>query len=168
MYVSPVNIKQNYYVPNFKGNKMPQAVLAKQQEVIKELDITTGTSYIANLLRKPENAQHNKFWSQLWHNLKSNMPFADTVEKLELLKTYGISILSYTKEETSKFLQFLKSNPTDKDVFFLQTAIDIARRGQIERIEKGKEHYLFDDFEPVLNYVLSNKDMNYDKKSSQS
>lgn len=157
MYVLPVNIIQNHYVPNFEGNKMPQAVLEKQKEVLKELDISTGTSYVAGLLRKPENAQLNDFLSQLWQNLKSNMPFADTVEKLELLKTYGISILSYTKEETSKFLKFLKSNPTDKDVFFLQTAIDIARRGQIERIENGTPHFLFDDFEPVLNYVLSNK-----------
>lgn len=158
MYVLSINtMKSNYQIAQFKGNTNIKAVLAKKNEVIKELNINTGTSYVAELLRMPHNVKHKVFWNNLWQNLKDNIPFAETVEKLELLKSYGISLLSYTQEEISKFLKFLKSEPTDKDVYFLQTAMNIARKGEEEKLKSGKEHYIFDDFEPVLDYVLSNK-----------
>ena len=158
MYVSLINTsKDNYKTTLFKGNTNTKAILAKKNDVLKELNITSGTSYVAELLRKPHNAEKITFWENLWKNLKLNIPYADTVEKLELLKSYGISLLSYTQEETTKFLKFLKSNPNDKDVYFLQTAMDIARKGEINALKGIKEHYVFDDFEPVLDYLLSDK-----------
>ena len=138
MNVSPIRIK-SYNNVQFKGNTNPKAILEKQADVIKELNIDTGTSYIAGLMRKPQNVEYKPFWVDLWENLKKNIPIADTVEKLELLKSYGISMLSYSKEETSNFFKFLKSNPKDKDVYFLQTAMDIARIGEIEANE-GIKH----------------------------
>ena len=156
MNVSPIRIK-SYNNIQFKGNTNPKAILVKQADVIKELNIDNGTSYIAGLMRKPQNVEYKPFWVDLWENLKKNIPIADTVEKLELLKSYGISMLSYSKEETSNFFKFLKSNPKDKDVYFLQTAMDIARKGEIEANEGIKPHSITQDFMPVLDYVLSNK-----------
>jgi len=156
MNISLISSKNRCTI-QFKANTNPKAVLAKQQEVLEELNISTGNSYVAKLLRERKNAELNEFWDNLWKKLKDNIPFANTVEKLELLKTYGTSILSYTEEEIAKFLKFLKSESTDKDVYFLQTAMDIACRGQIKTIKEGKEHFLFDDFEPTLEYVLSRK-----------
>lgn len=155
MNVSP--IIQNYQNIQFNGNTNPKAILAKQKELIKELNIDTGTSFTAELLRMPQNEKHKDFWNNLFQKLKENIPIADTVEKLELLKSYGTSLLGYTQENISKFLRFLKSKPTDKDVYFLQTAMNIARKGEEEKLKNGKEHYIFNDFEPVLDYVLSNK-----------
>ena len=128
MYVLSINtMKSNYQIAQFKGNANIKAVLAKKNEVIKELNINTGTSYVANLLRMPHNADKVDFWNDLWGILKKNIPSADSVEKLELLKTYGISLLNYTEQEISQFLKFLKSKPSDKNVYFLQTAMKIKR-----------------------------------------
>lgn len=157
MYVSSINTsKDNYKTTLFKGNTNPKAILAKTNEVLNVLNITSETSYVAELLRRLHNAEKVTFCENLWKNLKQNIPYADTVEKLELLKSYGISLLSCTPVEITKFLKFLKSNPTDKDVYFLQTAMDIARKGEISALKGVKEHYVF-DFEPVLDYVLSDK-----------
>ena len=163
MNVSP--IIQNYQNIQFNGNTNPKAILAKQKELIKELNIDTGTSFTAELLRMPQNEKHKDFWNNLFQKLKENIPIADTVEKLELLKSYGTSLLGYTQENISKFLRFLKSKPTDKDVYFLQTAMNIARKGEEEKLKNGKEHYIFNDFEPVLDYVLSNKKEKFSQNS---
>ena len=163
MYVLSINtMKSNYQIAQFKGNANIKAVLAKKNEVIKELNINTGTSYVANLLRMPHNADKVDFWNDLWGILKKNIPSADSVEKLELLKTYGISLLNYTEQEISQFLKFLKSKPSDKNVYFLQTAMNVARKGEIEYQENGTLHSVFEDFEPVLDYVLSDKEHKLD------
>ena len=154
MYISPINHQIQNRKILFHGNTSPRALAKARECVFKELDISTGTSFITEFIKNRNDVAEIQNWNDFFAQLKNNVHLADTVEKLELLKTYALSLVGGVAPKD--FLKFLKSKrATDKNIYFLQHAMNAGYDERVTSlVDKGYlDHWVMDIFAPVFKYV---------------